>query len=126
MSKFLWIGLAGALGTWTRYLVTVGAARLLGESFPYGTLFVNLAGCFLIAAVMQVSVQAESISPTLRLALTTGFLGGLTTYSTFNHDTTRLVQGGERFAGIVNFAATTIGCIAAGLLGVLAARRWFA
>lgn len=123
MQRFLWICFAGALGTGTRYLVGLWAGRRLGAGFPYGTLIVNLAGCFLIALVMQVALRAANFPATLRLMLTTGFMGGLTTYSSFNYETTRLVQDGARGAAILNFAATTVGCFLAGLIGLALGRR---
>ena len=125
MTRVLLIGLAGALGTITRYLVAVWATRTLGAGFPYGTLFVNLAGCFLIAAITHVAVSTTMLSPTLRLTLTTGFVGGLTTYSAFNLETTQLFQSRAWYSAILNVGATTVGCFAAGLLGLALARRVF-
>lgn len=124
MARFLWICFAGALGTGTRYLVGLGALKALGPEFPWGTLFVNVVGCFLIAGVMRAASVQPWISPDLRFALTTGFLGGLTTYSSFNYETTKLF--GERpWLGALNLAVTLGACFAAGLLGTLAARRVF-
>jgi CrcB protein len=125
MERFLWVGFAGALGTWTRYLVNLGAAKMLGVRFPYGTLAVNLTGCFLIAAVMHAASVKTITSDTVRIAIVTGFLGGLTTYSAFNFETTALVKDGQAGAGIANFLITTAGCLLAGLLGLLVARRVF-
>ncbi len=123
MERFLWICFAGALGTGTRYLVGVWAGRALGTEFPYGTLIVNVTGCFLIAAIMHAALTTELIPPTLRFALTTGFMGGLTTYSSFNYETTRLLQERAWAAGLLNYALTTTACFAAGLLGLAVARR---
>ena len=123
MTRLLLIGLAGALGTCTRYLVGLAAGRAFGAGFPFGTLIVNLAGCFLIAAITEVALTTDLISPTLRLTLTTGFMGGLTTYSSFNLETTGLLQDRAWYAGLVNFSATVLGCFLAGLLGLAVARR---
>jgi CrcB protein len=124
MARLFWICFAGALGTATRYGIAVWASRTFPGPFPYGTLIVNLAGCFLIAAVMHVSLSTTLLSPTLRLTLTTGFMGGLTTYSSFNLETTRLLQ--ERTSvGVLYFMVTVLGCVAAGLLGFALARRCF-
>lgn len=125
MARFFFICLAGALGTGTRYLVGLGAGRMLGTSFPFGTLIVNVLGCFFIAGVTQVALTTELISPTLRLTLTTGFMGGLTTYSSFNLETTKLVQDRAFYAAAINFGATVFGCFLAGLLGLAVARRVF-
>lgn len=126
MDRFLWICFAGALGTGARYLVGVWAGLKFGTTFPYGTLIVNVSGCFLIAAIMQVAVSTQLVPPTLRLALTTGFLGGLTTYSSFNYETTRFLQERSWGLGLLNYAVTTTACFAAGLLGFVVARRLFA
>ena len=123
MDRFLWICFAGALGTGTRYLVGLWAGRALGTAFPYGTLIVNVTGCFLIAAIMHVTMSTELVPPTLRLILTTGFMGGLTTYSSFNYETTRFLQERAFATGMANYATTTVACFVAGLLGFEAARR---
>ena len=99
MERFLWICLAGAAGTGARYLIALWAAQRFGSSFPFGTLIVNLAGCFGIAAVMQ-AASTLSWSPTMRAAITIGFIGGLTTYSSFNYETTRLMEEGATSAAI--------------------------
>jgi len=122
MERLLWICLSGAVGTGTRYLVSTWAARAIGLGFPWGTLIVNVAGCFLMGAVMHVVLHSAAMSPTVRLALTSGFLGGLTTYSSFNYETTKLFQDGIPMAAVANLGATLVGCFAAGLLGLLAAR----
>ena len=123
MVRFLWICLGGAAGTGARYLVGIAAGRLFGTAFPFGTLIVNVLGSFLICLVMHVATTTELISPTLRLALTTGFMGGLTTYSSFDYETTRLFQDRAWTSGAVNLGVTLVGCFAAGLLGFAAARR---
>jgi CrcB protein len=121
----LLIFVAGGLGTVARYLVGLWARDALGTMFPYGTLIVNVVGCFFIAAITRVALTTDLISPTVRLTLTTGFLGGLTTYSSFNLETTRLLYDRAWYAAIINFGATVLGCFAAGLLGFAIARRVF-
>jgi CrcB protein len=124
MERFLWICFAGALGTGTRYLIGLWAGERLGTSFPWGTFIVNLTGCFLIAVVLQTAMNVASFSPTLRLALTTGFLGGLTTYSSFAYETTRLAQDGSMAAAFMNFGLTTLAGFAAVLLGLTLAQKF--
>ena len=123
MERFFWICLAGAAGTGTRYLIALWAAQRLGSAFPFGTLIVNLVGCFAIAAVMHVA-GTFAWSPTLRSAITIGFIGGLTTYSSFNYETTRLMEEGATGAALVNAIATILGAFAAAWLGMLCARQF--
>jgi fluoride exporter len=122
MGRFLWICLGGALGTGARYLLSGWLARLAGPGFPYGTLAVNVIGSFLLGLLMQVSLSTETFSPTLRLTLTTGVMGGFTTYSTFNYETLQLVQEGSWLFGFANVGITVVSCLAAGLLGIIAGR----
>jgi CrcB protein len=121
MERFFWICLAGAAGTGARYLVALWAARRFGSAFPYGTLIVNLVGCFAIAAVMHTALTL-SWSPTVRSAITIGFIGGLTTYSSFNYETTRLLEESALGPAALNAVATIVGAFAAGWLGMLCAR----
>jgi CrcB protein len=111
---------AGGLGCVARYLVALAIGR---REFPYATLIVNLVGSFLIAFVLELCVLRRDIPTHLQLAVTTGFMGGFTTYSSFNFETTRLVLDGHAARGVANVCATLLGAIAAGLLGLYAARR---
>jgi CrcB protein len=117
----LLVCLAGAAGTGVRYLIALWTAQRFGNTFPYGTVAVNLAGCFFIAAVIQ-TAAAWSWSETARAVVTVGFLGGFTTYSTFNQDTLRLFASGTAGAAALNLFATLFGGLAAGLLGLAAGR----
>ena len=122
MDRLFWICLAGAIGTGARYLVAIWAAQRLGSVFPYGTLIVNVVGCFIIAALMHAALM-QGWSATLRSAMTIGFVGGLTTYSSFNYDTMRLFEEGAPATGLVNVAVTLFGGLVAGWLGLALARQ---
>ena len=111
-------GLGGAARLWVSTLVGRGA----GTAFPWGTLAVNVSGSFLLSFVMQIALATDAISPELRLALTTGFLGGFTTYSTFNYETMALLREGAWQIAAVNLAATLLLCLAAGFAGLAAGR----
>ena len=123
MLQFIWICVGGALGTGSRYLVGVWAAKALGAGFPYGTLIVNVVGSFLISVVMYLSVDAGAIPLPVRLFLTTGFMGGFTTYSSFNYETLKLFQSGAWGIAATNLLATLLSCAGAGLLGLSVASR---
>ena len=117
MTQALLISLAGAIGTLLRYLVGVWAGRVLGAGFPYGTLIVNVVGCFLIALVYQLALSSTMISSSMRVTLATGFIGGLTTYSSFNYETTELLRERAWATGFMNVGVTWAACFVAGLLG---------
>jgi CrcB protein len=111
---------AGGAGCVARYLVALAVGR---RDLPYATLIVNLLGSFLIAFIFELALLRKDVSPNLQLALTTGFMGGFTTYSAFNFETTRLVIDGHAARGIANICATLVGAFGAGLLGLWLARR---
>src|SRR5262245_46991112 len=94
--------LGGALGSGLRYLVALAALRWLGADFPYGTLIVNLAGAFAIGLVQEVAAETLMIPEPLRLFLTVGVMGGLTTYSSFAFETVRLAEGGAWWSAAIN------------------------
>ena len=122
MSRFAWICLGGAVGTGARYLLSGLALAALGTAFPWGTLAVNLLGSFLLGAIMHVGLVTALLSPTLRLTLATGVMGGFTTYSSFNYETIRQLQDGAWPTALTYVVATVLGCLAAGYAGIAAAR----
>jgi fluoride exporter len=111
---------AGGAGCVARYLVALAIGR---RGFPYATLIVNLVGSFLIAFILELALQRKDVPANIQLALTTGFLGGFTTYSSFNAETTQLVLDGHAARGVANLCATVLGALGAGLLGLWFARR---
>ncbi len=122
MVQLFWVSLGGAAGTGARYLVSGWVLKLFGSSFPYGTLAVNLLGSFMLGALMHIGLSTEAMSPTTRLALTTGVMGGFTTYSTFSYETMRLLQEGAWTMAFVNVVTTVMVCLAASFLGFFGAR----
>ena len=117
----LWVMVAGGLGSGARYMVGLWAATVFGTAFPMGTLIVNLAGSFLLGFIAPFALNG-ALSAEARTAIGAGFIGGFTTYSSFNHETIVLFTGGAIGAAALNVAATLIGCLAAGSIGLLAAR----
>jgi CrcB protein len=122
VERLLWVTLGSALGGALRYVLSQLALRWFGTSFPFGTLGVNLIGSFLIGLIMHVGLSSSLITPTLRLFLTTGVMGGLTTYSAFNYETLALLREGSWEIGALNVAVTVLGCLAAGIAGLAAGR----
>ncbi len=123
MSRFLWVCLGGALGTGARYLLSGWALKALGPSFSYGTLAVNVLGSFLLAGLMYAGTETTTISATTRIVLTTGVLGGFTTYSTFSYETMKYLQDGAWGIATLNVLVTVLGCLCACLLG-WASAKW--
>ncbi|WP_437515046.1 fluoride efflux transporter CrcB [Sorangium sp. So ce1099] len=123
MERWFWIGLGGAVGTLARYGLSTWCQQRFGAGFPYGTLAVNVIGSFLLGVILQVAATTELLSPTLRLALSTGVMGGFTTYSSFNYETIKLFEEGAWWVGALNVLVTVAGCMIAGVLGIFVARR---
>jgi len=122
MDRFLLVFVGGGLGSALRYLVSVSLARVL-PTFPLGTLCVNLVGSLLMGLLMQIALSSSAFSPSVRLTLTTGFVGGFTTYSTFNYETTKLLQDGSAAVAFANLSATLFGCLLAGIAGAWLGQR---
>ncbi|MGB4860755.1 MAG: fluoride efflux transporter CrcB [Dokdonella sp.] len=110
------IGIGAALGAIARWMLSLGLNRLL-PTLPLGTLMANLIGAFLMGIAMAVFVQYESIPLVWRLALTTGFLGGLTTFSSFSAETLLLMERGEWLATCTIIGTHVIGSLALTLIG---------
>ena len=107
------VAIGGGLGASGRYLAGMLARSLFQGEFPWGTLVVNVAGCFLIGLVVGKIGSSET---TLRLFLVVGILGGFTTFSAFGYETLRLLQEGSPGAAFFNIAAQLL----LGLAGVWA------
>jgi len=116
--RLLLICLGGAVGTGARYLIGGLAARWLGSEFPYGTLFINVLGSFLIGFVQQVGLTTLAIPETTRLVLTIGVMGGFTTYSSFSYETIRLIENGSWLGAATNVVLTTGLCLVVCVLGL--------
>ena len=118
----LLICLGGAVGTGARYLIGGLAARWLGSEFPYGTLFINVLGSFLIGFVQQVGLTTLAIPETTRLVLTIGVMGGFTTYSSFSYETISLIENGSWLGAAANVVLTTGLCLVVCVLGLTLGR----
>lgn len=118
MLQILLVALGGAVGSVCRYLVGVGALRLMGPSFPWGTLAVNVAGSFAIGILGELIVARFGASAELRLLLITGFLGGFTTFSAFALDAVTLFERGASLAAATYLALSIGASIAAAIAGI--------
>ena len=116
MQRLLLIGLAGLLGTLGRYGLSGIVARRFGETFPTGTLVVNVVGCFLAGFLFHFMYERFLINEVVRTAIMIGFLGGFTTFSSFGLQTFTLLRDGELGLATLNVLASNI----AGVLTVWA------
>jgi len=112
MGKLILIGLAGFIGTLSRYWLSGVVARRYGETFPMGTLVVNLVGCFLVGLLFYLLQERFLVNQTVRTVVLIGFLGGFTTFSSFGLQTFTLLQDGEFGLAALNIlGANVIGLV---------------
>lgn len=124
MLRYLIVALGSAIGGVCRYGVAeLVAPRLVGQTvLPLHTLLVNVVGCYVLSLVHEAALGGLALRPATRLLLTTGFCGGLTTYSTFNYETTRLLAERGLAKSALYAGATIVLCLLAHVLAVLTAR----
>ncbi|MDM8534825.1 fluoride efflux transporter CrcB [Clostridiaceae bacterium HSG29] len=100
--RLIAVGCGGFIGASLRYLISGWGLKLFGGAFPYGTLLVNILGGFLIGFIMKGSMGTFTITPTMRIFLTTGLMGGLTTFSTFSYETIGMLEESNYLLGSLN------------------------
>ena len=108
----------GSLGALCRYAVTLLCVRLFGTRFPWGTLAVNLAGCFLIGLSAALALHGGFMTPTVRVFFVTGFLGALTTFSTFAMETVHFARSESGLIALANVLVHNVAGIALTFAGV--------
>ena len=118
MEKWLLVMLGGSLGAASRYGVSLLSARLFGPQFPYGTMLVNLAGCFLIGLLFALADRSRLLTPDVRLLLITGYLGALTTFSTFSLETVSAGRAGLTLQALTNILINNLGGLSLTWLGL--------
>ena len=122
MTRLLFVAAGGAIGSALRYLVANAALTWLGPTFPWGTLAVNFAGSFLIGLVQSLATEGLVLGEDARLFLTTGVMGGLTTYSAFSYESFRYLHEGAWALAATYIVTTVVGCLAGCAAGILVAR----
>jgi CrcB protein len=108
----------GSLGAASRYGISLLSAKAWGTQFPWGTLMVNLVGCFLIGLLFALADRVRLLTPDMRLLLITGYLGALTTFSTFSLETVNAGRAGLTLEPLVNILVNTIGGLALTIIGL--------
>lgn len=122
MKYLLWIAVAGAAGSVARFLVAGWAQHAAGGRFPWGTLAVNLIGCFLFGLIFALIEDRAAISERVRHIVLVGFLGAFTTFSTFSFETVTFLREQQWWLAAGNILAQNVGGILCVLLGLAVAR----
>ncbi|WP_457566964.1 fluoride efflux transporter CrcB [Desulfurobacterium sp.] len=113
---FLYVGIGGFLGAISRFLIAGFVQKLTGSTFPFGTLTVNVLGSFIIGILAM--LFKDIIAPEWKALFITGFLGALTTFSSFSYETVALIQDGLVLQGIMNIALNVFLCLTATVTGM--------
>lgn len=122
ISQYVFIGAAGAIGALCRWGISRGGQALFGTGFAWGTLIANVIGCFLLGFLMHFGLVSGKLSAEMRTALTVGFLGALTTFSTFSYETIGYIENGSWVLAGYNIAANLIIGLGATIAGLVLAR----
>jgi CrcB protein len=107
--KLLLVMCGGSLGAASRYGISLLAAKIWGSHFPWGTLTVNLVGCFLIGLLFALADRARLLTPDVRLFFITGYLGALTTFSSFALETVNAGRAGLALMPLTNILVNNLG-----------------
>ncbi len=120
--RALWVGVAGFFGAVSRYWVDGVVSRATGGSFPWGTWVVNVSGCFIVGLLTTVLTERFLPHPAVRMAITVGFVGAYTTFSTFAYESVRLGQNGALGLAAVNVVSSIVVGFAATWAGIVLGR----
>jgi CrcB protein len=118
------IAVFGAIGTLARYGLQGIVQVRLGSTFPYGTLLVNLSGCFLLGLIGQFTMNRMVISPDWRVAIAVGFFGGYTTFSSFGWETAKLLEEGAWLRASAYVSASVVAGLLLSVAGIRMANRF--
>jgi CrcB protein len=119
IKTLLLVGAGGFLGSISRFLASRFMQNNYPSAFPFGTLFVNITGCFLLGLIYGISERSSLFNPGWKLFLTVGFCGGFTTFSTFANENLAMLRDGDFFHFLLYTGLSVFLGIAATFLGVL-------
>lgn len=125
MQQTLLVLVGGGLGAVSRYGTTVWLGRWWGTAYPWGTLAVNWAGCLMIGIAFALTERRDLLGPSARLFLMTGFLGGLTTFSSYAIESVNLAKPGTMLTAGLNLLAHNAGGLALVILGMWLVRALY-
>lgn len=121
LGAFAAVGIGAAIGAWMRWALGIAFNHLL-PTLPLGTLAANLVGGYLIGVAVAFFASADHLAPEARLFVVTGFLGGLTTFSTFSGEAVALLAEGKLGWALAHIASHLVGSLALTALGILTVR----
>jgi len=121
--KLLLIALFGAVGTLARYGLQGLVQIRMGSVFPYGTLLVNLSGCFLLGLIGQLTLNRMLVSSDVRVAIAVGFFGGYTTFSSFGWETAKMLEDGEWLRAATYVVASLVAGLLLSVTGIHLANK---
>lgn len=122
MVEIFFVGLGGFFGAISRFLLSRWVSLKLEGVLPYGTLIVNVLGSFLLGFIMTFSLEKGLTHPYLRLAITTGFIGALTTFSTFSYETVVLIEERDWFFAGMNILSNLLLGLVSVMGGIILAK----
>ena len=122
--RLILIGLFGAVGTLARYGLQGVVQIRTGNTFPYGTLLVNLTGCFFLGMIGQFTLNRLVISPDWRVAIAVGFFGGYTTFSSFGWETAKMLEDGEWLRVTTYVTVSVVAGLLLSVAGIRLANRF--
>jgi CrcB protein len=122
VNEILVISIGAILGANARWVISRYAARVISPVFPYGTLFINVTGSFIVGFFVIWATERVLIDPRWRLFVVVGFCGAFTTFSSFAFETMAYFEQGQYFFMLMNFLSNNLLCLGAALAGMALAR----
>jgi CrcB protein len=122
VNDILVISIGAILGANARWIISRYAARVIGPTFPYGTLFINVTGSFIVGFFMIWATERVLLDPRWRLLIVVGFCGAFTTFSSYAFESMAYFEQGQWLLMFTNFASNNLLCLGAALAGMALAR----
>ncbi len=126
VKTLVFVAIGGALGASARLLSVQALTKWLGMGFPYGTLFVNIVGSFAMGIIIELLALRFQTSPEMKIFLTTGFLGGFTTFSTFSLDAALMLEKKQFVMAMLYMSSSVILSVGALFAGLMLVRSMVA
>lgn len=123
--EYIYIGIGGFFGAILRYLITIYFTKIYHTLFPFETFMINISGSFLLSFIANFTMEEYKVNTNLRLAITTGFIGAFTTFSTFSMETINLLKAGKDYLALTYIILSIFGGLLMSYLGFEFADKTF-